>query len=286
MKKITIISNVMLLMAWLMPLSANAVQTVGDVNDDHDVNIADVNAVINIILGGIGNNTAADVNGDHDVNIADVNTIINIILGGTAPSPNHEYVDLGLPSGTLWATCNVGASSPEDYGDYFAWGETTPKEAYDWSNYKWCNGDNDTMTKYCTFSNSGYNGFTDGKAELDPEDDAATANWGSSAQMPSLTQIQELKKQCSWEWTERNGVKGQLVTGPNGNTIFLPATGYRTDYSLNLDGSYGFCWLRTLGSGSSSLACNLNYKSGAVNWEYKYPRYFGFTVRAVHVTQN
>ena len=74
----------------------------------------------------------------------------------------HEYVDLGLPSGTLWATCNVGADTPEGYGDYFAWGETEPKEVYSWETYKWCNGDEYSMTKYCTNSQYGYNGFTDG----------------------------------------------------------------------------------------------------------------------------
>ena len=79
----------------------------------------------------------------------------------------HEWVDLGLPSGTLWATCNIGANAPEEYGDYFAWGETEPKDCYNWSTYKWCNGDYDRLTKYCTESDYGYNGFTDGKTELD-----------------------------------------------------------------------------------------------------------------------
>ena len=104
----------------------------------------------------------------------------------------HEYVDLGLPSGLLWATCNVGATSPEDYGDYFAWGETQPKDTYEWSTYQYCNGSYNTLTKYCSNSSYGYNGFTDNLTTLLPEDDAATANWGGNWRMPTKEEFQEL----------------------------------------------------------------------------------------------
>jgi hypothetical protein len=107
----------------------------GDVNGDGEVNIADVNAVIDVILGS-GSNTFADVNKDGEINIADVNVIIDIILGGVTPQDNHEYVDMGLPSGTLWATMNIGANTPEEYGSYFTWGETETKDNYNWSNNK------------------------------------------------------------------------------------------------------------------------------------------------------
>ena len=127
-----------------------------------------------------------DVNGDGSVTATDVTAIYDFLLGNV-PSENHEYVDLGLPSGTLWATMNVGANSPEDYGDYFAWGETAPKSVYDWSTYKWCRGLVNTITKYC--NSGGYNGFVDNKTELDPEDDAATANWGAEWRMPSFEQM-------------------------------------------------------------------------------------------------
>ena len=109
-------------------------------------------------------------------------------------SGDHDYVDLGLPSGTLWATCNVGADSPEDYGDYFAWGETQPKDTYDWSTYQYCNGSYNTLTKYSVeffdswyeqYTNYGYNGFIDNLTTLLPEDDAATANWGADWRMPT-----------------------------------------------------------------------------------------------------
>ena len=114
--------------------------------------------------------------------------------GGSKQKDNHEWVDLGLPSGTLWATTNVGASKPEEYGDYFAWGETKPKSVYDWDTYKWCKGDDyHQLTKYCNLSNYGDNGFVDNKTELDPGDDAAYVNWGSKWRMPSLEQMQELR---------------------------------------------------------------------------------------------
>ncbi len=155
----------------------------------------------------------------------------------------HEYVDLGLPSGTLWATCNVGACLPEEYGDYFAWGEIEPKDLYDDSTYEWWNDSENTLTKYCTNSTFG---TIDNKIYLDPKDDAAFVNWGPLWRMPSSEQQEELVEQCTWTWTTRNGVNGQLVTGPNGNTIFLPASGFCSPSSpvnLGLDGCY---WSRTV----------------------------------------
>ena len=260
----------------------------GDVNGDREVNIADVNAVIDIILGGSGNTVAADVNGDGEINIADINAVIDIILGRNAePEPEHDWVDLGLPSGTLWATCNVGANSPEEFGHHFAWGETEPKDVYDWSTYKWCNGSYTTITKYCTNSEYGYNGFVDNKTELDLEDDAAYVNWGPSWCMPTVGQQQELYQNCSSVWTTKNGVNGRLFTGPNGNTLFLPAAGGRWDGSLYYVGSYGYYWSRTLYRcfSCSDLAYNLDFTSGYVGCDGD-DRIIGFTVRAVRVSQN
>ena len=215
---------------------------IGDVNLDGEVNIADINAVVDIITGGDDYVTTADVNGDGEINISDVNAIINIIHEDEALIDEHEWVDLGLPSGTLWATCNVGASAPEEYGDYFAWGETEPKENYDWSTYKWCNGSLNSLTKYCTKS---IYGTVDGKTELDLDDDAANVNWGSSWCMPTLEQMQELCDSCTWQWTTLNGVMGRLVIGPNGNSIFLPASGGFSSHVFN-DGRFGYYWSRTL----------------------------------------
>ena len=229
-----------------------------------------------------------DVNGDGVVNISDVNAVIGVILGDNTPKPHidgHEYVDLGLPSGTLWATCNIGADKPEDYGDYFAWGETEPKDVYNWSTYKWCNGDYNLMTKYCTKSSYGYNGFTDGKMELDPKDDAAFVNWGSSWRMPTLDQIKELSNNCTCTGTTQNNVVGYLLTGPNGNTLFLPAAGSRVESSLNYAGSHGFYWSRTLYTSGPGSAWCLDICSNGVGWGHD-GRHAGFTVRAVRVPQN
>ena len=253
----------------------------GDVNDDHEVNIADVNAIVDIILDGHGAPTTADVNQDHEVNIADVNAVIDIILGGTTSAPDdHEWVDLGLPSGTLWATCNVGADNPEDYGYYLAWGETKPKETYTWENYKWCDGSKNWLTKYCTESDYG---TVDGKIELDREDDAAFVNWGPAWRMPTVEQIYELRRYTSSTRTVRNGVKGRLITGRNGNSIFLPGTG---DWP-NGGGAGGYAgdyWSRGREEeySTSRMAFGLGIDSGVSSWGYFIGfRCDGYTVRPV-----
>lgn len=233
-----------------------------------------------------------DVDQDGAVNISDVTCLIDYLLSGSwpdepvAPPDEHEWVDLGLPSGTLWATCNVGANAPEEYGNYFAWGETVPKNNYDWSSYRWCYDSDSTMTKYCTNCSYGYNGFTDGKAELDPEDDAAYVNWGSQWRMPTAEQRKELGELCSWTWTTRNGVKGRLVTGPNGNSIFIPASGYRLNESLEVAGEHGGFWSRTLHADNSRYAYILNFQELSVFWSNSSLRFAGRTVRAVRVSQN
>ncbi len=193
----------------------------------------------------------------------------------------HEYVDLGLPSGTLWATCNIGATIPEDMGNYFAWGETAPKEIYDMDNYKWYNSSSDKLTKYCTDDQYG---TVDNQTELLPEDDAAYVNWGPMWRMPTLDQQQELMERCSWQWVERNGVYGRLVTGPNGNTMFLPAADYRGDNSLNNVQSIGAYWSRTLDSGYPSGLYFRNFEWESV-YLFSHIRSYGFTVRPVRVSK-
>ena len=188
----------------------------------------------------------------------------------------HDWVDLGLPSGTLWATCNVGASSPEEYGDYFAWGETTTSSTYDWSAYFDTDDGGSTFMKY---NNNG------GKMELDPADDAATANWGSNWQMPSLEQIQELinREYTTRTSTTQNGVDGRKITSnSNGNSIFLPAAGYRFDSSLYYPGSDGFYWSRSLYADNSANANLLFFTSSGITCRNDL-RYAGFSVRPVRV---
>ena len=122
----------------------------------------------------------------------------------------HEFVDLGLPSGTKWATCNVGATTPEGFGDYFAWGETEPKDFYNWNTYKHCveNGDYYSVNSYCPNSDIG---VEDNRTILDAEDDAASANWGGSWRMPTKKEQDELINNCIWVWTGQNGKSGYKI---------------------------------------------------------------------------
>ena len=192
----------------------------------------------------------------------------------------NDYVDLGLPSGTKWATCNVGADSPEDYGDYFAWGETTPKDTYDWSTYQYGDGSSSTLTKYCNNSGYGYEGFTDDLTTLLPEDDAATANWGPDWRMPTKAEWQELLDNTTVTWTTQNGVSGRLFTAANGNSLFLPAAGYRDNSSLYNAGSDGFYWSSSLDTDHPFHAGDFAFKSDGCNM-YGNTRFYGFAVRPV-----
>lgn len=174
----------------------------------------------------------------------------------------HGYVDLGLPSGLKWATCNVGASSPEDYGDYFAWGETSPKAEY-------------------TLENSVTYGEQMSDISGNAQYDAATANWGGSWRMPTKEQMEELVEHCEWEWTQVNGVNGAKVIGPNGSCIFLPAAGDRGGSSLYDAGTVGYYW------SSTPLDNNNDYRAYYLRFSYGYEyvyyirRYFGQSVRPI-----
>ena len=197
-------------------------------------------------------------------------------------SGEHEWVDLGLPSGTLWATCNVGASTPEEYGDYFAWGETTTKTNYNWGTYQYGN-DEYQLIKYCSNSSYGYSGFTDTLTVLLPEDDAASANWGSGWCMPAKAQWEELYQNTTNIWTTQNGVNGRLFTSANGTSLFLPASGERWGDDLYGVGSYGDYW-------SSSLYADTPYHAWGFNFHSDYCMYGdyrcnGQSVRAVRSTR-
>ncbi|MBR1788796.1 MAG: Ig-like domain-containing protein, partial [Bacteroidaceae bacterium] len=201
-----------------------------------------------------------------------------------ASANGHEYVDLGLPSGTLWATHNIGATNPEDYGDYFAWGETegynSGKTDFDWSTYKYCNGDYNKLTKYC--NSSGF-GTVDNKTELEFSDDAAYVNWGINWRMPSIGQFSELinSSYTTTTWTTVNGVYGRKITSKsNGNSIFLPAAGCRDDTSLIYAGSYGLYWSRTLDTSYPHYARSLDFNSSNIYTRYN-SRYYGRSVRPV-----
>ena len=207
-------------------------------------------------------------NGNNDQN-GDNGTAANTENG-------YEWVDLGLS--VKWATCNVGATKPEEYGSYYAWGETEPKPTYDWSTYKWCNGDYDTQTKYCTDSSYG---TVDNKTMLELADDAARANWGGAWRMPTDAEWTELRENCTWTWTIKNGVNGyEVKSGANGNSIFLPAAGSRYGGDLDDAGSYGSYWSSSLYTDYPYLAWYVLFGSDIVD-RNDYFRYFGHSVRPV-----
>lgn len=202
------------------------------------------------------------------------------IGGGTGTYNGHDYVDLGLPSGTLWAACNIGATTPEGYGDYFAWGETQPKTTYNCSTYKYCNGSYGQWTKYCSNSSYGYNGFTDNLTTLQSSDDAATANWGNGWCMPTEAQWRELSENTNNTWTTQNGVEGRLFTASSGSTLFLPAAGYRSDDGLYGVGSRGDYWSSSLYTVRPNGAWYFHIDSGSCYMNYG-DRDDGQSVRAV-----
>ena len=194
---------------------------------------------------------------------------------------------MGLPRGTLWATCNVGAEKPEDYGDYFAWGETTGymngKTMFNWSTYKYCKGSDTSITKYCT--DSAY-GTVDGYSELLPSDDAATTNWGTRWQMPSIEQLQELISNTHISATSTNGIHGfSFESKNNGMKIFLPVAGYRKDTSLTKSSSVGLYLTRSLFKDYVNSARRLHISWGLLKAEYdvNYGSYrsYGQSIRPV-----
>ena len=185
----------------------------------------------------------------------------------------HGYVDLGLS--VKWATCNVGANNPSDYGGYYAWGETRTKSNYDSSTYKWLKGS--IVTKYCT--NPSFGNF-DNKTVLDKEDDAVYMNWGGNWHMPTKEQFEELQKGCVWTVVTINGQKGCLVKSKkNSRTIFLPAAGSRTHVGISV-GANGYYWSSSLDIESPSSAILFQFYGGTNFWSY-YSREVGHSVRAV-----
>ena len=183
--------------------------------------------------------------------------------------PQPEYVDLGLS--VKWATFNIGASAPEEYGDYFAWGETEPKAEYRWENYKWCDGTASNMIKY---------NKTDGLTTLDLDDDVAHVNWGGNWRMPTDAEFTELREKCRWEWTVQNGVNGYKVVGVNGNSIFLPAAGYARATNYYAISTSGFYWSSSFYIDDICNAYYVNFSSKGV-YQYNLVRYDGRSIRPV-----
>ena len=197
-------------------------------------------------------------------------------------SSGHSWVDLGLPSGTLWATCNLGSSSPENYGDYYSWGETNNnKRDWFWISYKYGSA-YDQLTKYCTNSYYGKDGYTDNITSLEPSDDVAKVKWGTAWGMPSKAQIYELLDCCRSEWISIGGKYGRRLTGPNGNSVFFPAAGEYVDQGRKNTGTAGYYWSgelsRYLDNPYYAECFRINEESMSRSNGY---RCEGFTVRAV-----
>lgn len=194
------------------------------------------------------------------------------------------WVDLGLPSGLLWADRNVGADSPADYGNYYAWGETSPKEVYDWSTYLYGHAKHE-LSKYCSQVDDGLNGYTDNLVTLEASDDAATANLGGKARIPMNHEWQELIANTTIKSTTRNGVYGCLFTASNGKSIFLPAGGSKS----YLAREYCCYWSSTLHTVSPNNAWGLFTHSVKSEIQYltmrRENRYRGLSVRAVRDNQ-
>ena len=214
--------------------------------------------------------------------IADVDSI-SFTVPATGTENGHEWVDLGLS--VKWATCNVGATKPEEYGDYYAWGETETKTTYNWSTYKWCENQKISTSGYpldfTKYNTSSSYGTVDNKTTLELEDDAARANRGDAWRMPTDAEWTELRENCTRTWTTKNGVNGyEVKSKTNGNSIFLPAAGYRSNDDLLFAGNYGFYWSSSLFTGFPDNAWHVSFSSDYVNRDYFY-RGGGLSVRPV-----
>lgn len=256
--------------------------SVYDVNHDAVVTVEDVSKVVNHAM-------KANADSPQTVDAAALNTLLQSIDNRLArieeklgivsvqeedpekdTKDEHEWVDLGLPSGTLWATCNIGAESPEDYGDYFAWGEVEPKSTYVESTYNY----------------SYYNNSSVGKTELNLEDDAAYMNWGEGWRMPSINQLYELYNgnNTNNQWTTLNGKKGLLISSKsNGASLFLPAAGQHYDGSLQDVGLWGVYLSRSLSTSNYFAMYTMDFSSDSSHQGHHY-RFSGHSIRPVRVS--
>lgn len=246
------------------PTYSDAHKTLGSSMTNYTINIEDVDPGTTYYY-----RTYVKLLGEvyYDPNVYSITTL------GTKPQNKviiingHKFIDLGLPSGLLWAETNVGASTPYDDGDYYAWGETETKSDYGWGTYK--------------FKFGKYNSF-DCKTRLEASDDVATVKWGKECRMPSPAEFYELCNKCDWTWkSSYNGASGYLVKGPNNQTIFLPASGYRDDGDLDYHGSYGFCWSSSFYRDDLNYASYLIFDSGSISTRHGNYRYRGCSVRPV-----
>lgn len=258
----------------------------GDIVVDGKINNQDLNALVDAYLSEAAATQVTDLDSDGSLSIADIAQLVGIINDGNSPVNNngHKYVDLGLPSGALWATCNVGATAPEEPGDFYAWGETETKPNYSWETYKWCDGTtpkitNPSLTKYC--DRGGY-GIMDGKVSLDLEDDVAHVKWGGSWHIPTPTEFQELIDHCTCEEIVlSDGNDAYQFTGANGNSIIIPYAGYMKNDTYKSGQFYYWSSEQYTSdipaNNHGTSAFSLNYSPSIVG----YVRYRGHAIRPV-----
>lgn len=241
-----------------------------------DEHVASVSAKGVVTAKGVG---TATITGTSHNNIS---ATCKVTVTAATPAA-LETVDLGLPSGTLWTNMNVGATAPEQYGDFYAWGETLTKDLpYTTNIYKWNNGTTTTLTKYCFDSKYG---IIDSKSTLDPADDAAYKNWGTTWRTPSEEQYEELVNNCSWEWTTVKGVPGSRFTGCTGKSIFIPAGGYIKQGEHLLEGEKTVLWTNTLDPESPGKAYDATSTAESVIHGTTGSRYYGRNVRPVSISK-
>lgn len=276
----------LIVISFLVSLCCNAqfkTQSNYDVDGDGNVNIADVSTTVQAALGkAVGERQVFDAEYLKDL-LQSIENRLDVIeeklgIEHSGPLDTHDYVDLGLS--VKWATTNVGANSPEEYGNYYAWGETkaygeqdmlnshnfsyggnNTKTYYDWSTYKWSSGTTyDALTKYNTLSDCG---IVDMKVELDLADDAAYVNWGSNWRMPTRAEWKELISGCTWKWTTLNGKNGYKVTSNKDSSkyIFLPAAGRRKQSELSESGDYGYYWNSVIDGSNPAATFGLYLRS-------------------------
>lgn len=240
-----------ILLTWLAVLSFSlqAQQIMIVKTKDNTQNEFNVNSIRKITF-----RSSLEIPGDSTVSLS-------------CPDEHHPHsIDLGLPSGTKWACCNVDALTPDEYGGYYAWGETEEKINYDWDSYKYGRDWDD-----CDYIGDDIAGT---------EYDVATVKWGDPWRIPSSEMFQELMDNCTCEWTSLNDVNGYLFTGSNGGRIFLPAAGGCLYDEFLLDGKDGNYWASTLDPENSSQAFFLIFRSPFVQLQYS-PLFLGLSVRAV-----
>lgn len=204
--------------------------------------------------------TACGGNDDDDDKITEGKNGEYVING-------HKFIDLGLPSGLLWAECNVGAATPEDAGYYYAWGETEPKDYYDVGNYKFTN-----FSKY---------NADDAKVTLEATDDVATVKWGKRCHIPTVTEMNELYHNCNWTPTNNNTLAGYTVTGPNGNSIFLPLAGRKRSSEVELKGQTGYYWSSSIYYDYTAQTMMIDFGLSVLIGGHFNCREVGFSIRPV-----